>query len=86
MMQVRAGTKIRNVIDIRHHFIQYKIFKYKMKVRHVPDAQQKADNFTKPLRRLEFNRQKYLIGVQDLEPFGRGACETRKRLPGGKIT
>lgn len=48
---------------------------------HVPSERQKADIFTKPLRRVEFTRQRAVLGVQVLlERLEPGACETRKSL------
>lgn len=51
------GTKRRNFIDLRHHFIRQKLMEGRETVTHVPAADQKADMHTKPLKRIEFERQ-----------------------------
>lgn len=57
-----------------------------MTVGHGPVVHQKADIFTNPLRRLEFNRQRSVLRVQNVERLGPEACETRKRLLKDKRT
>lgn len=61
------GTKRRKFIDLRHHFIQKQIRDCTLHVQHVSTKEQKADLFTKPLLRVQFNRQCQNIGiVQDM--------------------
>lgn len=57
MIQNTYGTKRRRFIDLRHHFIRQKLKEGRTTVSHVQAIQKMADMMTKPLKRLEFQRQ-----------------------------
>lgn len=85
MLATRDGTKRRKCIDIRHNSIMDTSEKFQMIIRHVPSERKKADMFTKPLRRLEFSRQRAVLCVHVLlQPLEPGACKARNRLPDRK--
>lgn len=65
MMPKQFGTKMRKLIDLRCRFLQDSTAQERLSMQHVPAAKEKADKFTKTLRRVILNTQFQLIGVDD---------------------
>lgn len=61
------GTKLRNFIGLKHHFLQDRIKNSRFHIHHVPAKRQKADMLTKPLKLILFNDQSKVIGMSDPE-------------------
>lgn len=82
MLNTSTGTKRRKFIDIRHMYIYDIVEKCNMVIAHVKTTHQKEDIFTKPFKRVQFNRKRAVVGVKKLDSLETGACEAQKRLPG----
>lgn len=84
MINKPHGTKRRNFIDLRHHYIRQKLDDCQTRIKHVPAAEQKADMFTIPVRRVAFQREcrilcisNHQIGRTEVVSSSQGACDDK---------
>ena len=65
-------TKRTKHIDVKHHYIQEKVNTRKVRLQQIPTAQQLADTFTKPLKRVLFTNNAKQLNIR--APTIEGGC------------
>lgn len=62
--------KRRKIIDLRHNYILYIICTQKLAIKHIPGIHQKEYLLTKPLRRIEYLRQRVRLELSTTVQIG----------------
>lgn len=63
MIKKPQGTKRRKFIDFLHHYIRKKLDDGQTTIENVPDVELKEGMFTKPLRRVELQRECRILRI-----------------------